>query len=548
MCVVCTAPAARAASPLKVVFGPRAGAARKMEIARSRSSCGVRFCSAMTTLSYPSHIFKLALLTALWSALIVTPCAAQLTSSVSIAGKRSYDGFGDTFPGIQEVVVSVPPGSELLLVEMLSANLYCQAPSQCAHAAFAMQLQYPGESLTWYGPYLTFPTSSQSGTCNGSNSWTLVRSTGARPRSTTGSVRIQFYETFDDYPNLIDAQWNSGTIRVTYVGVDPSGACCLGATCTSLTQSQCSAAGGSWLGAGTTCSGTPCGTAGSLPVVTLTQLSRSTAYTAKSMSITPFQQNNQGASYTHPDSTPMNSSIGSTSAMSTASGSGLATQVSTIATHGFAGNGSASCESQGSGNGRGDGSGSSVFQANFTLDMAWVADVEWSVQAMGTSQTHATSIQLTRGTTSVISRTLTVGQDQFSGRINLTPGNYSLRLSTDMSATSGADGPGARSGSGAWSINLQLPVADCNSNGQADWQEIAASTFLDINNDGVLDACQCLADLDGDGIVAGGDLGVLLSNWGASAPTTSMGDLNGNGSINGGDLGVMLAVWGSCSN
>jgi hypothetical protein len=180
--------------------------------------------------------------------------------------------------------------------------------------------------------------------------------------------------------------------------------------------------------------------------------------------------------------------------------------------------------------------------------MAWVADVEWSVQAMGTSQSHATSIQLTRGTTSVISRTLTVGQDQFAGRINLAPGNYSLRLSTEMSATSGADGPGARSGSGAWSINLQLPVADCNSNGQADWQEIATSTFLDINNDGVLDACQCLADLDGDGIVAGGDLGVLLSNWGASAPTTSMGDLNGNGSINGGDLGVMLAVWGPCSN
>ena len=512
----------------------------------------MRFLGAMTTLpkNYEATRLKLALLVATWSVLIVSPCTAQLTSSVSIGGRRSYDGFGDTFPGNSEAVVSVPAGSEILLVEMVSANLFCQAPSYCKEAAFAMQLQSPGGTTTWYGPFLTFPTSSQSGTCSGSRSWSPVdSSTGGRLRSrASGSIRIQFYETVDDYPNLIDAQWNSGTIRVTYAQVDPTGACCIGATCTPLTQSQCVGSGGNWLGEGTACTGTPCGTAGAFPVVTRTQLSRSTAYTAKSMSITPFQQNNQGDSYTHPDSSPMDSSIGSESAMSTASGSGFASQASTVAAYSFAGNGSAACQSQGSGNGRGDGSGSSIFQANFTLDIAWVADVQWMVQATGTSQTHTTAIQLTRGTTAVISRTLTEGQDQFSGRINLAPGNYSLRLSTEMSATSGADSPVARGGSGAWSLNLQLPVADCNANGQADWQEIAASPTTDINNDGLLDSCQCLADLDGDGGIAGGDLGVLLSNWGASAPTSQMGDLNGNGSIDGADLAVVLAAWGACSN
>jgi len=48
-----------------------------------------------------------------------------------------------------------------------------------------------------------------------------------------------------------------------------------------------------------------------------------------------------------------------------------------------------------------------------------------------------------------------------------------------------------------------------------------------------------LGDLDGDGQVNGGDLGLLLSNWGQSG----LGDLDGNGVVDGADLGLLLGNW-----
>lgn len=48
------------------------------------------------------------------------------------------------------------------------------------------------------------------------------------------------------------------------------------------------------------------------------------------------------------------------------------------------------------------------------------------------------------------------------------------------------------------------------------------------------------SDLDGDGDVDGGDLGVLLANWG----TPCLGELTGDFTIDGADLGVVLANWG----
>jgi formylglycine-generating enzyme required for sulfatase activity len=52
----------------------------------------------------------------------------------------------------------------------------------------------------------------------------------------------------------------------------------------------------------------------------------------------------------------------------------------------------------------------------------------------------------------------------------------------------------------------------------------------------------CAADLNGDRVVDGADLGVLLGNWGAPG----IGDLDGNGKVDGADLGLMLGAWGSC--
>ena len=52
----------------------------------------------------------------------------------------------------------------------------------------------------------------------------------------------------------------------------------------------------------------------------------------------------------------------------------------------------------------------------------------------------------------------------------------------------------------------------------------------------------CPADLDNNQIVDGGDLGILLLNWG----TAGAGDLNGDGVVTGGDMGIMLIAWGNC--
>jgi hypothetical protein len=48
-----------------------------------------------------------------------------------------------------------------------------------------------------------------------------------------------------------------------------------------------------------------------------------------------------------------------------------------------------------------------------------------------------------------------------------------------------------------------------------------------------------LADLNGDGVVNGGDLGLMLVGWDTAGP----GDINGDGIVNGADLGLLLIAW-----
>lgn len=50
------------------------------------------------------------------------------------------------------------------------------------------------------------------------------------------------------------------------------------------------------------------------------------------------------------------------------------------------------------------------------------------------------------------------------------------------------------------------------------------------------------ADLDCDGDVDGGDLGIVLADWGVEGPHPA--DLNGDGIVDGGDVGIMLSAWG----
>jgi CxxC motif-containing protein (DUF1111 family) len=88
------------------------------------------------------------------------------------------------------------------------------------------------------------------------------------------------------------------------------------------------------------------------------------------------------------------------------------------------------------------------------------------------------------------------------------------------------------------------PQGDCNRNGTDDLADILAGTAADTDGNGVPDSCiPCIADLNHDGKVDGGDLGPMLGTWGmADVP----GDLNRDGDVNGIDLGILLAKWGVC--
>ena len=70
----------------------------------------------------------------------------------------------------------------------------------------------------------------------------------------------------------------------------------------------------------------------------------------------------------------------------------------------------------------------------------------------------------------------------------------------------------------------------------------------DSCEDALCDACfnACPADLDGDGEVAGSDLGLLLVAWGACDGPSCPADLDGDGVVGGADLGVFLVNIGPC--
>jgi formylglycine-generating enzyme required for sulfatase activity len=61
-------------------------------------------------------------------------------------------------------------------------------------------------------------------------------------------------------------------------------------------------------------------------------------------------------------------------------------------------------------------------------------------------------------------------------------------------------------------------------------------------------AQSCLGDVAFDGRIDGGDLGVMLANWGP-VTTTALSracDLDGSTVVDGADLGILLNAWGSC--
>jgi hypothetical protein len=59
----------------------------------------------------------------------------------------------------------------------------------------------------------------------------------------------------------------------------------------------------------------------------------------------------------------------------------------------------------------------------------------------------------------------------------------------------------------------------------------------------IIECVACPADLDGDLLVSGSDLGLMLAAWGSA---DRLADLDGSGVVDGADLGEVLAAWGPC--
>jgi len=79
-------------------------------------------------------------------------------------------------------------------------------------------------------------------------------------------------------------------------------------------------------------------------------------------------------------------------------------------------------------------------------------------------------------------------------------------------------------------------------NGIEDSVDILEGTELDKNENTIPDSCEYEpGDLDKNGCIDGGDLGVFLNMWGPQE--SSDADFNNSGTVDGADLGILLRFW-----
>jgi len=123
-------------------------------------------------------------------------------------------------------------------------------------------------------------------------------------------------------------------------------------------------------------------------------------------------------------------------------------------------------------------------------------------------------------------------------------GSSTARLLMNACSITGNTAGVAQGGLGI-SETLTLPVATtlqgttvCNNiprpNVTGRWTDLGGNTI-----------CDCVGDLNVDGVVNGADLGLMLSSWGPCG-TNCPYDLNADGQVNGADLGLVLSAWGAC--
>jgi len=133
------------------------------------------------------------------------------------------------------------------------------------------------------------------------------------------------------------------------------------------------------------------------------------------------------------------------------------------------------------------------------------------------------------------------GAVEFYENVELNPGTLRIVNST---ITGNRSGTGALNGAGGLMITgrMQSCIVD---EGTVLCENLPRNVEGAFFIAGSPTICDCLADLNGDGVVSGGDLGLLLNAWGPTAPSGA-GDVNHDGLVDGADLALMLNSWGFC--
>jgi formylglycine-generating enzyme required for sulfatase activity len=91
--------------------------------------------------------------------------------------------------------------------------------------------------------------------------------------------------------------------------------------------------------------------------------------------------------------------------------------------------------------------------------------------------------------------------------------------------------------------------ADCNGDGIVDYGQILQGQLVDSDRNGVPDVCEvdpCPADITGNGLVNGADLGLVLAAWGSDGSEQPGADTNADGIVNGADLATVIGAFGPC--
>ena len=123
-------------------------------------------------------------------------------------------------------------------------------------------------------------------------------------------------------------------------------------------------------------------------------------------------------------------------------------------------------------------------------------------------------------------------------------GSSTARLVMNACSVTGNTAAVTQGGLGI-SETLTLPVATtlqgttvCNNTPRPN----VSGRWIDLGGNTI---CDCVGDLNVDGVVNGADLGLMLSSWGPCGANCPY-DLNADGQVNGADLGLVLSAWGAC--